>query len=188
MKWLMVAMVLIGSMVGQTKQVSDSAAVPKPPSIKIGIDLQLGMSRDAILPQLAARYKVVKIRGDDDDWMVEEKELPMPTVGQLGFTAGKLSYASRIWTQGQGDNYAFAQALWGAMSQMDREDQHACFFEVPATRSPAAEMRYVKLYCGLKKIDIAAINVFDGTGKRHYTSISEVLSSAEEPTAKSTRH
>jgi hypothetical protein len=148
MKRLAVAMMLVGSMFAQTTQNSEAPVTPKPPTINIGIALQLGMSRDSTIPQLAARYKVVKIQGDDDEWIVEEKHDPMPTIGHLRFTAGKLTYASRIWTQGQGDNYTFAQALWGAMSQMDREDQHACSFEVPASRSPAAEMSYVRLYCG----------------------------------------
>jgi hypothetical protein len=137
------------------------------------------MSRDSTISQLAARYKVVRIQGDDDEWIVKEKQNPMPTIGHLRFTAGRLTYASRVWTQGQEDNYTFAQALWGAMSQLDREDHHACSFEAPASHSPVAETSYVRLYCGPKKIDITAINVLDGTGKKHYTSISEVLSSEE---------
>jgi hypothetical protein len=179
MKWLALVMMCIGSMVAQTKQTAEPATPPKPATINIGIDLRLGMSRDAVIPQLASRYKVVKIKGNDDEWIVKEKENPMPTIGQLGFTAGKLTYASRLWTEGQGDDYTFAQALWGAMSQMDQEDQHACSFEVPASRSKIAEISYMRLYCGPKKIEITAINVLDGTGKRRYTSISEVLSSEE---------
>lgn len=179
MKWLAVALMFVASVVAQTKPMSEAVVPPKPPVINLGVDLQLGMSRDAIIPLLSARYKVVKIQGDGDDWIVEEKESPMTTKGHLGFTAGKLTYASRIWTQGQEDNYTFAQALWGALSQMDREDYHACSFEVPATRSASAEMSYVRLYCGPKKIDITAINVLNGTGNRHYTSISEVLSSED---------
>lgn len=179
MKWLAVALMFVGSMVAQTKQIPEAPLTPKPPTINLGIALQLGMSRDSTIPQLAAKYKVVKIQGADDEWIVEEKQNSMPTIGHLRFTAGKLTYASRIWNQGQGDNYTFAQALWGAMSQIDREDQHACSFEVPASHSPNAEMSYVRLYCGPKKIDITAINVLDGTGTKHYTSISEVLSSEE---------
>jgi hypothetical protein len=176
MKWIAVAIMLACSMVAQTERITEAAVSPKPPTIKIGIDLQLGMSRDVIVAQLAARYKVVKIQGDDDEWIVEQKENPMPTIGHLGFRAGKLTYASKIWTQGEGDNYTFAQALWGAMSEMERENQHACSFEVPASRSATAQMNYMRLYCGPKKIDITTISVLDGTG-RHYTSLSEVLSS-----------
>jgi hypothetical protein len=179
MKWFLVAMIFVGSVLAQTKQMPEAVATPKPPMIDFGIDLQLGMSRDTIIPQLSARYKLVKIQGDDDEWIVEERENLMMTIGHLRFAAGKLTYASRIWTQEQQDNYTFARALWEVMSHMDREDHHACFFEVPATRSPIAEMSYVRLYCGPKKIDITAINVLNGPGKRHYTSISEVLSSEE---------
>jgi hypothetical protein len=179
MKLFAVLLMLAGSMVAQTKQISEAVVTPKPPRINLGIDLQLGMSREAIIPQLSARYKVDKIQGSSDEWIIEEKQNLRLTIGHLGFTAGKLSYASRIWTQGQEDNYSFAQALWGVMTQMETENQHACSFEVPATRSPSAEMSYVRLYCGPKMIDITAINVLSGTAKRHYTSIAEVLSSQE---------
>jgi hypothetical protein len=181
MKLFTVLLMLAGFMVAQTKPLSEAVATPKPATINLGIDLQLGMSRDAIIPPLSARYKVDKIQGSNDEWIVEEKEALRMTIGHLEFTAGKLSYASRIGTQGQGDNYTFAQALWGVMSQMEREDQHACSFEVPATRSPSAEMSYFRLYCGPKTIDITAINVLSGTAARHYTSIAEVLSSQDSP-------
>jgi len=179
MKCLAVAMILAGSLFAQTKQIPETAATTKPPTINIGIDLQLGMSRDAIISRLAARYKVAKIHGDDDEWIVEEKENPQPTIGHLGFTAGKLIYASRLWTQGQGDSYTFARALWDAMSQVEKGDQHTCVFEAPVGRSPTAETSYMRLYCGPKKIDIMAVNVLDGNGEKHYTSISEVLSSED---------
>jgi len=186
MKCLVVAMMLAGSMIAQTKPTAEVTATTRPPTIKIGIDLQLGMSRDAIVAQLATRYKVVKIQGDDDEWIVKEKENPMPTIAHLEFRAGKLTYASKIWSQGQRDDYAFAQAWWAAMADMDREDQHACSFEVPASHSATADMSYMRLHCGPKMIDITAINVLNGTG-RHYTSISEVLSLEEsrkgEPSA-----
>ena len=55
MKWIAVAIMLAGSMVAQTGQISEAAVSPKPPTIKIGIDLQLGMSREVIVTQLAAR-------------------------------------------------------------------------------------------------------------------------------------
>jgi hypothetical protein len=177
MKWLAVAMMVVGSMAAQTKPVSEAVATPTAATINIGIALQLGMGRDAIIAQLATRYKVVKIQGDDDEWIVAEKEIPRPTIGHLGFTAGKLTYASRLWTQGQGDSYTFARALWGAMSQMGSNDQNGCSVDAPAGRSQTAETSYMRLHCGQKKIEITAINVLDG--KKHYTSISEVLSSEE---------
>jgi hypothetical protein len=65
----------------------------------------------------------------------------------------------------------------GAMSQMDSEGQHSCSFDVPTTRSPAAEIRYVRLYCGAKRIEIMLTNVFNGEGKGQHVSINEVLSS-----------
>jgi hypothetical protein len=176
MKWFAVALMFVGCVVAQTTRVSRAAPAP---TINVGIDLQLGMSRDSIITQLAVNFKVVKIQSSADDWLVEEKDSPMTTIGQLGFKAGRLTFASRHWTQGKEDNYAFAQALWGAMSQMDKEAHHTCDFDVPTSRSPTSEISNVRFYCGAKRIDITIINDLNGAGKGHYASISEVLSSEE---------
>jgi hypothetical protein len=176
MKWFAVALMFVGCVAAQTTRASKAASTP---TISVGIDLQLGMSRDTIISQLAVNYKVVKIQSSEDDWLVEEKDNPITTIGHLGFHMGKLTYASRDWTQGEEDNYAFAQALWGAMSQMDKEAHHTCDFDVPTSRSPTSEISNVRFYCGAKRIDITIINVLNGTGKGHYASISEVLSSEE---------
>jgi transposase len=149
----------------------------KQPSIRIGMSLQLGMPRDAIITKLSENYNVTKFQDTGDEWIVAGKNNPENWEGYLGFHGGKLTYANRSWTQGDEDKYAFAQALQGAMSQMDSEGQHSCTFDVPTTHSPAAEIRYVRLYCGPKKIEIMLTNVFNGEGKGQRVSISEVLSS-----------
>ena len=74
MKLFAVLLMLAGSMVAQTKQNSEAVANPKPARLNLGIDLQLGMSRDAIIPQLSERYKVDKIQRSGDEWIVEEKQ------------------------------------------------------------------------------------------------------------------
>ncbi len=156
------------------------AQAPQPSkqaSIWVGMSLQLGMPRDAIIAKLSANYEVTKVQATGDDWIVAGKNNPENWEGYLGFRGGKLTYASRSWTQGAEDKYAFAQSLWGAMSQMDSEGQHSCSFDVPTTRSPAAEIRYVRFYCGAKRIEIMLTNVFNGEGQGQHVSISEVLSS-----------
>lgn len=152
MKILFLPMVISVSVLaaGQTKQ--DSRLPNEQATIEIGMPLRLGMARDGIIAQLTANYKMLKLEGSGDEWLVEEKENPMVTIGHLGFTAGKLTYASRNWTQGQEDNYDFAQAIWGVMSHMEQEGNHSCFFDVPSNRSPQAEITYVRLYCGAKRV------------------------------------
>lgn len=178
MKWLVVAVMLVNAGFSQTKQLAKD--VPsKQPTIYIGMELQLGMSRDWVITHLTATCNVVKLKGEGmgDTWMVVDKDDPSTIIGNLGFIGGKLTYASRSWTQGNEDIYAFAQALWGAMAQIYKEDQHVCSFDVPTSRSPTAEMSYVRLYCGPKRINIETTNVINGTGKGHYAAIGEVLSS-----------
>jgi len=100
----------------------------KQPSIRIGMSLQLGMPRDAIITKLSENYTVTKFKDAGDDWIVAGKDNPENWEGHLGFHGGKLTYASRSWTQGDEDKEAFAQALWGVMSHIDSEGQHSCSF------------------------------------------------------------
>jgi len=137
------------------------------PSIWIGVSLHLGMPRDAIITELSENYHVTKMHIEGDEWIVAEKNSPETWVGHLGFHSGKLTYASRAWTQ----------ALWGVMSQTKSEGHRSCLFDVPTTRSPTAEVRYVRLYCGAKRIEITITNVLNGEGKGQLVSIDEVLSS-----------
>jgi hypothetical protein len=168
---IVLAFSLAVSTLAQTNQPS------KEPSIWIGIQLHLGMSRDDTISKLAANYSVTKVQSTGDDWIVAEKQNVEIWQGYLGFHDGKLTYASRSWTQGNEDTFAFAQAIWRAMSEMDREGHNACSFDVPTTNSPTAEIRYVRFYCGAKKIEIMTTDVLNGEGKGHHVSISEILSS-----------
>ena len=60
---------------------------------------------------------------------------------------------------------------------MESDGQHSCSFELPTTRSPIAEVRYVRLYCGAKRIEIMITSVFSAEGRGQEVSISEILSS-----------
>jgi hypothetical protein len=146
-------------------------------SIWIGMPLELGMSRDEIISKLAESYKLTKVQSTGDDWIVAEKQNAEIWQGYLGFQNAKLTYASRSWTQGDEDTFAFALAFWRAMSEMDREGRNTCTFEVPTTNSPTAEIRYVRFYCGMKRIEIMATDVLNGQAKGHQVSVNEILSS-----------
>jgi len=147
-------------------------------SIWIGIPLRLGMPRDAIIATLNENYGVTKMKtGTGDDWIVTDKMKPSIWEGYLGFRDGKLTYASRSWTHGDENKYALAQALWDALARMESDGQHSCSFELPTTRSPIAEVRYVRLYCGAKRIEIMITSVFSAEGRGQEVSISEILSS-----------
>ena len=177
--WIALAVgMLAGVCAGaQTKPTAQMEPPVTQTTIYIGTELQLGIPRDTVIARLGTNYKVVKIEGAGDDWIVEEKNDPSNIVGSVGFTNGKLTYAAKDWTQGDEDNYALAQALRGAMAQMGTEGQHSCFFETPSSRSPVAEMTYLRFYCGPKRIDITTTDVLNGTDKGRYVSITEVLSS-----------
>ncbi len=166
------ALLFAVSTVAQTTQPSTQ------PSIWIGTQLRLGMARDETITKLTANYTVTKMQGSaGDDWIVAEKHSETTWLGYIGFHDAKLTFASRSWTQGDEDTFAFAQALWRAMSQMNDEGHNSCSFEVPTSNSATAEIRYVRFYCGAKRIEIMTTDVLNGEGKGHLASISEILSS-----------
>ena len=149
-------------------------------TIYVGTELRLGMPRDAVLARITANnYRVVKMQYDGDDWMVQEKsDSPVvSSIGFLGFTNGKLTYASRDWTQGDEDAYEFAEALRGAMKQMEDDGQHSCFFDTPRSLSPRVEMNSLRFYCGSKHVDITSSDISTGVAQGRHVQINEVLSS-----------
>jgi hypothetical protein len=168
---ILLALSFAVSTVAQTTQPSTQ------PSIWIGTQLRLGMTRDEIINKLAANHTVTKMQGAGDDWIVAEKQSMTTWQGYIGFHDAKLTFASRSWTQGDEDTFAFAQALRRAMSQMNDEGHNSCSFGVPTSNSATAEIRYVRFYCGAKRIEIMTTDVLNGEGKGHLVSISEILSS-----------
>lgn len=151
------------------------------PTIYVGTELRLGMPRDAVVARIAEHYRVVKVKGGGDTWLVQENsDSPdVTSIGSLGFTNGKLTYAARDWTQGDEDKYSFAQALIGAMQQMEKDGQHSCFFDAPTSHSPTAEMNYLRFYCGPKRVEITSWNISSGVGKGRNVQINEALSSEQ---------
>jgi hypothetical protein len=172
---LAVATILVVSL-----SVSGSAQI-SPPSKKstiyVGMELRLGMSRDEIVTNLTKSYTVEKMESDGDEWFVAEKQHPEIWQGHLGFHEKKLTYASRAWTQGGEDTFEFGQALWRVISEFQRAGNDSCMVDTPMTNSSTAEIRYIRLYCGGKRIEVMMTDVFNGTGKGHHADITEVLSS-----------
>jgi hypothetical protein len=137
------------------------------------------MSKEAAISRLAEDYKLVRIQGAGDEWLVQSKSAPIVDYGHLGFHNGKLTYAAKNWTQGDEDTYAFGQALHGAIDEFVKEGRHQCYIDTATTRSPDADMRSILLTCRAKKLTIRSTQVLSGVGKGQYTEINEVLSSEE---------
>jgi hypothetical protein len=143
----------------------------------IGENLELGMSKDVLISRLAENYKLVKIQGSGDDWFVQSKTEPMVSYGMVGFTGGKLTYASKDWTQGDEDTSAFTQALHGALDSFTKEGRSVCNIVTPTERSNVAELKYIILFCGAKKLQILYTHVLSGQGRGEAVQINEVISS-----------
>ena len=120
-------------------------------TIWVGIDLQLGLSKQVVMSQLAENYKLVKMEGDN--WLVESKNPPVVSYGQVEFENGKLTGAARRWANGDEDSFAFAQSLDVPLSSSARRTGTFVMCK-RIFRTPAAEMRSISLVCGAKRIVI----------------------------------
>src|ERR1039458_3770793 len=89
-------------------------------TIWVGTDLQLGLSRESVMSRLAEISNLER-NGNIDSWFVKSKTAPFERYGQVSFSNGSLSCASRIWTGGEEDDLSFAKVLHGALEQFGKE-------------------------------------------------------------------
>jgi hypothetical protein len=148
-------------------------------TIWLGIELRLGLSRQVVMSQLAESYKLVRIGTEGDNWLVQSKNAPLVSYGQVSFENGKLILAIRDWTNGDEDSFAFAQSLHGALEQFGKENRHVCYVRTNTSRTPTTETGSITLSCGAKQLVIQTIDIFYGEYKGKTTDIQELLIDAK---------
>jgi len=118
------------------------------------IPLALGMPEKVVLEQLRSSYRIVSI--STNNWAVFEKDPSLPGVGNIGFTAGRLSYINRKWigVDGKGDPLAVARAFYGVISQFVKENRRTCSIGTHEGAAPEGEARTAYIVCGSREIRV----------------------------------
>ena len=95
------------------------------PTVRIGdFDVYLGMSKDAVMKGLSAKYKIVRVQ-DSEDWVVFEKGSQSMSLGGVSFQNNKVLSASRTIGDYSGkDSINFMQALHSALDTMSRSGEN----------------------------------------------------------------
>ena len=122
-----------------------------------GTKLRLGMTKAQVAEKLAG-HEITKVQ--EDEWMVaslEKKQLG-PT---LQFTHGSLSYADRYWTTYDND---IVEALFGAVSTLNREGFSKCTVTADDSVSPDLTAHRVWISCGEKTVLVLRDSI---DGKSH---------------------
>ena len=154
-------------------------AAPKPETIWIGTELQLGMTKENIFAKLRPNYALLQIKTEGDEWLIQQKNDPLVVYGHLGFKNSKLTYISKSWTINIDDGYSVIQALYGALTQLGKEGKHNCYVDTEKQRGPDSELTRIVLLCGGKQLKIVQTDVFSSSAKGKYLDISEALSSEQ---------
>ncbi len=134
--------------------------------IWVGMELKLGLPKDAVIGQLAESYTLEK-NGTVDNWFVKSKAAPFDRLGLISFTNGKLSCATRLWSGGEDSDFAFVNVLHGVLDQFKKEGKSVCSISTDSNRKPEYEERFIKLQCGAKMLIIQTDEFLakDATGK-----------------------
>src|SRR5208282_5142195 len=88
-------------------------------TIRVGVDLQLGLSRDAVLSRLGDKYKLTKIGPMGDSWVVESSDSSAASYGSLVFKNGILDSASKNWSHVDDEGtFAFVNSFHQAVQEL----------------------------------------------------------------------
>lgn len=182
---VIVTLLVTSSVYGQTR----TANVARD-SIWVGADMQLGLSREAVVNRLGDNFALVRLGTSGDNWAVESKDAARVSYGNLTFEKGRLASASRNWARLDEGTFTFAQSLQEALDQFVKKGKRTCTVETTSYRTVNAEAKSVTLMCGRKSLTISMTEILpektkpDSTksegAKQRYTAIQERLLPATE--------
>lgn len=144
-----------------------------------GVELRLGLSKEAVVSQLSTLYNLVRLTNagasESDDWLINSKESPTASYGQVSFSKGKLVLIAKDWTPSDNDSTSFAQMLFGVLDQFGKEDRHECLVNTNATHTPNMNAQVITMFCGAKRLNIEITEMLSGAYKGKSASIQELL-------------
>ena len=135
-----------------------------------GMDLTLGMAKEAVIARLATESNITKIDGDDDTLMVSSKPGSPPENGEIIFKDKKLIYAERDWSSGE-DAVSFVYALRSVLIQFGIEGRHMCLVTTGSSQGPDGQTQRIALICGAKRLEMSVNKVFSGPNQGKSTSL-----------------
>jgi hypothetical protein len=138
-----------------------------------GVEMKLGMPEVSLIANLQENYKLTKV--GEDGWVIFEKQgPPYKTVGNIGFTKGKLSWISKDWGSYHSDEALdFAKELFSLLSSLaDNHPTPALVHPKVKVRRPGLVMSEIELLYPDKTI---SISIVESKEDGNSISISEVL-------------
>jgi len=144
-----------------------------------GVTVTKGDSRESVMRQLSHLYELQKLKsaqGEEDSWLISEKQDSDNYVGVVSFTAGKVRRIARFrkWTQDD-DSVELAQRLCDLLEKLTSERGNKASIEARTTDSGNVSIRGVELVFGDERVSVNVISRGDADSKHTEVHLDEVV-------------
>jgi hypothetical protein len=138
-----------------------------------GIVLKLGMAQGDVLNKLGDVFDLKEMTGAPGAWLAVERGKPMNARVSVTFNKGKLMAIGKYWTVDEpSTEAAFAEALYGVLSNFQAEGRTACALRTASLQNPTNKSKGIYITCGRKTLDVLIVQDQQG---RESASITEAL-------------
>jgi len=138
-----------------------------------------GASRESVIRQLSNLYELQKLRsadGEEDSWLISEKQESDNYIGVVSFAAGKVRRVARFrkWTQDD-DSVELAQRFCDLMEKLTSEHGSQANIVARTTDSGKISVRGVELVFGDKRVSVNVISHNDTDSKQTEVHLDEAV-------------
>ncbi len=188
--WLSLALFLaIGAFTTSNAAVGNDKATARPAEhqlsttqgslILAGLAIAKGDPQDKVMQQLSRLYELQKLRsaqGEEDSWLISEKEQPDNYVGVVSFDSGRVRRVARFrkWTQDD-DSVELAQRFCDLLEKLTHERGNQAHITARQNQSGGVSVRGVEMVFGDKRISFNIVSREDGDAKQTEVHLDEVI-------------
>ena len=152
--------------------IQGSVAIP-------GVTLTKGAPRESVIQQLSRLYELQKLRseqGEEDSWLISDKEQPDNYVGVVSFASGRVRRVARFrkWTQDD-DSVELAQRLCDLLEKLTKERGSKADIVARTTDSGKVTVRGVELVFGDKRVSFNVVSRNDPDSTHTEVHLDEVV-------------
>lgn len=144
-----------------------------------GVRIAKGDRREKVVQQLSRFYELQKLKsaqGEEDSWLISEKEQPDNYVGVVSFDSGRVRRVARFrkWTQDD-DSVELAQRLCDILERLTRERGNQANIMARTNRSGGVSIRGVEVVFGDKRLSFNIVSRDESEPKQTEVHLDEVI-------------
>jgi len=169
----------VGSEVSKSRQPSPMISTVQGSLAIPGLTVAKGASRESVMLQLSTFYDLQKLKsaeGEEDSWLISEKQESDNYVGVVSFAAGKVRRVARFrkWTQDD-DSVELTQRFCDLLEKLTSERGNQANIVTRTRDSGNISVRAVELVFGDKRVSVNVISRDDSDFKQTEVHLDEVV-------------